>query len=501
MKKQHPKALRRKKVIGTVVCGIVWLAASVLAVLALWYDNTFDMSFAELLYTIMAPLGGTGESTVSNIISSCLPTVIVLGASYLLFVIALWADTRACRILRRAGALFCALALVASSAYAAHAFRIVEYIRLSNGETLIYDEHYVDPDEVEIVDRDGEARNLIYIYLESMETTYASVADGGEQAENNYMPNLTSLADEHVSFSEDEGLGGFHSVMGTGWTMGALMASTSGVPFSLSVFGEQSHNSLGDDGNFVNGLTALGDVLEEKGYAQEFLCGSDISFAGRDAYFEQHGNYELFDYYTAIEEGYIAQDYKVWWGYEDKILYEIAKDELTELAAGDKPFNFTMLTVDAHHVGGYKCTRCGEAYDTKLKNVISCADAQVAEFLAWCMEQEFYENTTIVITGDHPRMDTQLVKETDFYDRTVYNCFINAEGNTPTPDENGRVFTTMDLFPTVLAAMGYEIEGERLGLGTNLFSTVPTLAEAYGYDWLEEELSKYSLYYKTQFVY
>ena len=59
----------------------------------------------------------------------------------------------------------------------------------------------------------------------------------------------------------------------------------------------------------------------------------------------------------------------------------------------------------------------------------------------------------------------------------------------------------MDLFPTVLAAMGYEIEGERLGLGTNLFSTVPTLAEAYGYDWLEEELSKYSLYYKTQFVY
>ena len=30
----------------------------------------------------------------------------------------------------------------------------------------------------------------------------------------------------------------------------------------------------------------------------------------------------------------------------------------------------------------------------------------------------------------------------------------------------------MDLFPSILAAMGYEIEGNRLGLGTNLFSVL-----------------------------
>ena len=35
----------------------------------------------------------------------------------------------------------------------------------------------------------------------------------------------------------------------------------------------------------------------------------------------------------------------------------------------------------------------------------------------------------------------------------------------------------MDMFPTTLASLGAVIDGDRLGLGTNLFSDKPTLAE------------------------
>ena len=38
----------------------------------------------------------------------------------------------------------------------------------------------------------------------------------------------------------------------------------------------------------------------------------------------------------------------------------------------------------------------------------------------------------------------------------------------------------MDLFQTTLAAMGTKIDGDRLGLGTNLYSDKETLAERYG---------------------
>ena len=51
------------------------------------------------------------------------------------------------------------------------------------------------------------------------------------------------------------------------------------------------------------------------------------------------------------------------------------------------------------------------------------------------------------------------------------------------------------MFPTILASMGVEIEGDRLGLGTNLFSGKPTLIERDGFEGEEEGLSYISEFY------
>jgi hypothetical protein len=79
------------------------------------------------------------------------------------------------------------------------------------------------------------------------------------------MPNLTVLARENLSFSDTDLLGGFHNPSGTICTMGALLATTSGVPFSLEVYGSESQNSMVRYESFAPGLTTLGDVLAEKG--------------------------------------------------------------------------------------------------------------------------------------------------------------------------------------------------------------------------------------------
>jgi phosphoglycerol transferase len=47
--------------------------------------------------------------------------------------------------------------------------------------------------------KNGEKKNLVYIYLESMETTYASTDVGGFQ-DVNFIPNLTNLAFQNISF-------------------------------------------------------------------------------------------------------------------------------------------------------------------------------------------------------------------------------------------------------------------------------------------------------------
>nr|MCR4688845.1 hypothetical protein [Saccharofermentans sp.] len=129
-------------------------------------------------------------------------------------------------------------------------------------------------------------------------------------------------------------------------------------------------------------------------------------------------------------------------------------------------------------------------------NVMACSSSQVYQFVEWIKQQPFYEDTTIVISGDHLTMDADYCTgiDTDYVRRT-YVCVINPACEPETDDR--REYTTMDMYPTTLAALGCEIEGNRLGLGTNLFSSEPTLTEQYGFDFVDTELAKKSPFYET----
>lgn len=485
----------RPNILITVVISVLFLAG-VSAFFALnYFNSTYGIDFTTIYYTILSPLKGTDSSVITDGITEILPPIIAVMSFFLAFF--LFSRLKQSKMWKTVKVICIVLGLVAIPASLVTTFfslGINDFIYSRSHATEIYEENYVKPDSSKVV-ANGKTKNLIYIYLESMETTYASTDVGGYQ-DVNYMPYLTALAGENVSFTDkaEGSLGGFRSVIGSGWTMGAIFSSTSGVPFSFPVEG----NSMYERESFAPGLITLGDILDEYGYTQEFLCGSDAVFGGRRSYYTQHGNYEIFDLFTAKEKGYIDEDYYVWWGFEDSYLYEIAKDELTRLAAEDEPFNFTMLTVDTHHVEGYVCSLCGNKYDSITANVVSCADRQLAGFVDWIKAQDFFDDTVIVITGDHPRMDTCLVDGVEYFDRTVYNCIINSSAEVRGREYN-RVFTMLDIFPTTLEAMGFEVVGDRLGLGTSMFSDIPTLAENMGLEEFNAELKKYSNYYIDNF--
>jgi phosphoglycerol transferase len=489
------------------VLGLFFLLATIVQSACNWFNMRFTVSFEEILFTITSPLNGSDVSFLNEAIDYILPSLknaLILIVVFTVFVILLRMIVIQLHItigklnfkveLYKLYQIICFIATFVSCfnaiSFAFNSLDLGSYIARKMDRTTIYEDYYVDPNSVVITNNEN-TKNLIYIYLESMETTYASTSAGGYQ-EVNYIPNLTKLAEKNISFSHSESLGGANVTTGSGWTMGALLSSTTGVPFAFPV----GANSMDTFEDFAPGLTSLGDILEQYNYTQVFLCGSDGSFAGRQNYFEQHGNYNVIDYYDIIEKGYVSEDYFVWWGIEDQKLYEIAKDELLELSKQDVPFNFTMLTVDTHHTDGYVCNICNNTYSSQLANVISCADSQIYNFINWCKDQAFYEDTIIVITGDHFRMDSSLID--DASDRKLYNCYINSL-KSPTNAIQNRTFTSLDLFPTTLSAMGFEIEGDRLGLGTDLFSDTDTLAEEIGFDTLNKELGKYSNYYIKHF--
>ena len=83
----------------------------------------------------------------------------------------------------------------------------------------------------------------------------------------------------------------------------------------------------------------------------------------------------------------------------------------------------------------------------------------------------------LVMVGDHPRMDPILVGDAETETRPVYNCILGSDRKLARSMDN-RQLTTMDLFPTVMEALGYTIEGRRLGIGTSLYADIPTLLES-----------------------
>lgn len=509
---------KKPLIINTVIIGFVYLLVSILVESATWFQGSYDdsVSFATVVYQLSTPLQGTDQGIInaycSRVIPATLRKVTCLVVFFYLFVrIFSVVDLRiSLRLFRKnytviLGKKFYYFGMVAMWLLVAaksiieignkvDELGIVEYIVDIRESSTIFEEYFADPKETDLVFPE-EKRNLIFIFLESMETTYASVEAGGGK-ENNYIPELTALANEYISISNTDKVGGGYVCALTGWTMAGILGTTSGVPYKIPGEG----NASGKYVDFLPGLTSLGDILEDEGYQNYFLCGSRGEFAGRDLYFQVHGNYEIRDYYYAVEQKYIPEGYWEFWGYEDEKLFDIAKKELTQLAESGANFNYTMLTVDTHFPDGYTCELCENKYDSQYANAIACSSKQVSEFVEWVQKQKWYDNTTIVLVGDHTSMANDFWDDIGDYERRTYNCFINLPDGVDTSNIKNRQFTTLDMFPTTLAALGVEIEGNRLALGVNLFSNEDTLMEKLGKEQLDQELSRYSKFYHNKLV-
>lgn len=459
----------------------------ILVISSKWAYDYFGLScFEQIIFHLKVPLEGTNPQVFKDWFRQCFLKGVIYGV--ILGLPCFWT------VYGSYYGLLCKLAFAGCILYALLKVRIVEYIINQFRTTDLYENYYTDGKNVEITFPEKK-RNLILLYVESMETTYTSRENGGGYAAD-LVPEISALAKENLNFSHQEKLGGAYVVAGTGWTTGGLVGQSAGVPLCIP----WNIAKYTDDAEFLPGAYTLGDILQKEGYEQEFLIGSDAPFGGRKFYYDKHGDYKIFDIKEAKKQGRLAQDYRVFWGFEDEKLFAFAKEEVTRLSECGKPFNFTMLTVDTHHPFGYVDRNYQKEYSEQLSNIIRGSSKKVGAFVEWLKEQPFYEDTTIVITGDHISMAAEYINSTydKNYERTVLNAFIHSAAQTT--NHKNRVFTSFDMYPTILTAMGAKVEGDRLGLGVNLFSDEKTVAEELGLEKLDQELRKQSRYFKEKIV-
>ncbi|HIW21119.1 MAG TPA: LTA synthase family protein [Candidatus Dorea intestinavium] len=474
--------IKKFKIPIIVILGIFAVALLILGFGLIWMNQTWKhLSLDELIYTLSTPKDGVDTAMIKSFILTVLIPVLSIAIIFGILLHRFKQDKKIKTALTFV-ALVVPLILSASiSIYTARKLDVFAYVKNKEDNKDFIDHNYVDPKDVNIT-FPQKKRNLIYIVVESLEAADADVANGGA-FKDNYIPKLTSLAKNSETFSgtSQKDINGFHVLPAGTWTVAGIFSQTAGVPLQIAV----NQNDMEYQNSFFPGLTTMGDVLADAGYNQAFLLGSKASFAGRDTYFSEHGDFDIWDYNYAKKEGWIPSDYGVFWGYEDEKLFDFAKTQLKELSSDSEPFNLTMLTVDTHFEDGYTCRLCKDDFkNNPYGNVYRCVDRQLTSFVEWAKTQDFYENTTIVIAGDHCTMDSDFFDnatvDLDQYERKGFYTVINSP--LTYNQEEKREILAYDLFPTTLAALGADIEGDRLALGTNLYSDRENLVGMFGLD-------------------
>lgn len=371
----------------------------------------------------------------------------------------------------------------------------IEFIRKTTEKSKFIETNYISPKNTTI--EFNEKRNLIFIVVESLETTFFTKKQGGYW---NYevTPELYKLLseDDSVVFYGNNKGEQMTMLDGITWTTAGIVANTTGLPFKVPIDGNEYHSK-----NFMNGAYALGDLLKDNGYYNELISSARTNFGGIQEYYTKHGSYKIIDINSLNKYNLsIKKSDKNSWGFSDKYLFDTAKERLNVLSQKDQPFNLQLITIDTHFPDGHKYSYTTKKYKTQYENVYSTTSKEIYDFINWVKEQDFYPNTTIVIVGDHISMQEEFFtsRGINASDRYIYNCYINP-AVSPVNTEN-RIYSELDTYPSIIAAIGGEIEGNMLGLGVNLFSDQQTLTEQYGLKEINKEIMKKSIFYNNEIL-
>lgn len=467
-----------------------------------WFKNFFGQLTAEqFLFNLQSPMTGTADGMSMAVwygpIFSILTVTIIA-----LFIIfsknRIQIRKKSMKLSKKTRQITTFIAytslLAVSLAYTTYALNLEQIFKAFYTHSSYIEKNYVDIRQTN-PRFPSKKRNLIHIYLESVENSYFDKTMGGFMKQN-LMPELAEIAKEGTVFSHNQKeLGGPYQTYGSSWSVASMINMSSGIPLKVAT----GSNDYGKSGHFLPGIYNIGDLLHDNGYTQTVMFGADADFGGLTTFFTEHGNFKIFDHKYARQTGLIPQDYAVWWGFEDDKLFAYAKQELTRLSQTNQPFHFMMETADTHFPDGYMTPKTPKKFKSQYANVIAHSSTQVSQFVRWIQKQPFYENTTVVITGDHLSMDAEFFKTyAPNYRRSIFNVILNAP--IQTTNTHNRQFSPLDFYPTILASIGVNFDGNRVGLGTNLYSNEPTLIERDGIGMFNNELSKNSTFYQEQFL-
>lgn len=233
----------------------------------------------------------------------------------------------------------------------------------------------------------------------------------------------------------------------------------------------------------------LGDILAGQGYRQAFFVGADAEFGGLGDFVRAHAVDEVHD--LAVLRPRDPDDTHKW-GMHDAVLFAAALDRISGLEAEGAPYFVSIETIGPHGPEGYisrACRKPGQSGVTDdILEAVACTARLTQEFIAQVWQLANPEDTLIVVLSDHlAHPAVRLTPELEHYQRrnTAF-----ALGAGISPGNLAKPATMVDLYPTILELMGYQLAERRAGLGVLIMSDAPGLAALPGMEDFEGPLAR-----------
>lgn len=334
----------------------------------------------------------------------------------------------------------------------------IEYQIVSRQQSSLYEEEYVFPDKITYTFPEKK-RNLILIYLESFEDNLQHA----ENYEKNLIPNLQALQQQGQTSHQH------YSVHGTDYSIAALVSSLCGVPLRY-----RPENDIFSRRYMLPQAICLPEILQNNGYQTTIFKAADITFTDVNVFASNHG----FDKAAGFDE--LKQQLPVdelehhlgaFGGLKDSTLFELAKKQLENFSP-ERPFMLTLFTLDTHTPNHFKAPECPQLFGD-IRDAYMCTDKSVSDFVTWLKQSPYWENTSVVIVGDH--LLPTRIKTKGHPKRGIYNVFLNLPENLKINAD--KPFTTVDLAPSILEALDIRLAPRAFGLGRSLFAEAPALVE------------------------
>ncbi len=215
-------------------------------------------------------------------------------------------------------------------------------------------------------------------------------------------------------------------------------------------------------------------LLSQKGYRSITLHGNDVEFWNRKELYPALGFDKFYD------RDLIGNNDTLYRGVSDEAFFSAAQDIITDELARGKPLYINLVTMSSHapfdHVPFERCpVKVPEQLHGNRAadwvSAISYADMAVGQFLDWLRETGLYDESIIIVYGDH-----QAIKELELFgvDKQIVEGLL------------GRQYTIVDRqkVPLIVHLPGQTVGGaieEPVGLA----DVAPTVADLTGVDMSE----------------